>query len=48
MLLSGIFSHTGVDGTSPTQRAQRAGYGSSVAENIAYRSTYASALATDH
>lgn len=39
MLLSGIFSHTGVDGTSPTQRAQRAGYAFQAAENIAYRST---------
>ena len=39
MLFSGIFSHTGVDGTSPTQRAQRAGYSFPAAENIAYRST---------
>jgi hypothetical protein len=39
MLLSGIFSHTGVDGTSPTQRAQRAGYEFPAAENIAYRWT---------
>jgi uncharacterized protein YkwD len=39
MLLSGIFSHTGVDGTRPTERAQRAGYGFPAAENIAYRST---------
>jgi uncharacterized protein YkwD len=48
MLLSAIFLHTGIDGTSPTERAQRAGYGFPAAENIAYRSTYASALATDH
>jgi uncharacterized protein YkwD len=39
MLATGIFNHTGVDGTTPTQRAARLGYPFGVAENIAYRST---------
>lgn len=39
MLQTGVFSHTGVNGSSPTQRAQQEGYLFSVGENIGYRST---------
>jgi len=39
MLTTGTFSHTGVGGSSPTQRAASQGYTFSVAENIGYRST---------
>ena len=39
MLTTGIFSHDGVDGTTPTQRAARLGYTNDVGENIGYRST---------
>ena len=39
MISSGIFSHTGVGNTSPTQRAALVGYNFPVAENIGYQST---------
>jgi uncharacterized protein YkwD len=38
MLASGVFSHTGSGGSTPTQRAQAVGYPFGVAENIAYYS----------
>lgn len=38
MIATGIFDHTGVNGTSPTQRATNAGYTNPVAENIGYQS----------
>lgn len=42
MLATGIFNHTGKDGTDPSQRAAAAGFNFPVAENIGYRSTNAS------
>jgi hypothetical protein len=39
MLATGNFSHTGLDGSTPSQRAEAKGYNFSVAENIAYLST---------
>jgi len=39
MLSTGIFDHTGKDGTTPSQRATGAGFAFPVAENIGYRST---------
>jgi len=39
MLSTNTFSHTGLNGSTPTQRATGNRYDSSVAENIAYRST---------
>lgn len=38
MIATGIFDHTGVNGTTPTQRATNAGYTNPVAENIGYQS----------
>jgi len=42
MLLTGVFDHIGVNGTTPTQRAEREGYNFGVAENIGYRTTNSS------
>jgi uncharacterized protein YkwD len=39
MLATGNFSHTGLDGSTPSQRAEAKSYNFSVAENIAYLST---------
>jgi hypothetical protein len=39
MLATGIFDHTGKDGTEPSDRASLAGFGFPVAENIGFRST---------
>jgi hypothetical protein len=36
MNTNNYFNHRGIDGSSPTERAQRAGYRSGVGENIAY------------
>lgn len=41
MLAAQTFSHTGIDGTSPTDRASRAGYGFPAAENIGYQTASA-------
>ncbi|MEI6536916.1 MAG: CAP domain-containing protein [Verrucomicrobiaceae bacterium] len=38
MLATGIFSHAGTNGTTPTQRAANVGYTNPVAENIGYQS----------
>lgn len=39
MLATGVFSHIGINGTDPTQRAELQAYPFGVAENIGYRST---------
>jgi len=39
MLATGAFSHTGANGSSPTQRASWFGYSHGVAENIAYQAS---------
>ena len=42
MLTQNYFSHTGRDGSSPTQRVERLGYDGVAAENIAYRGGFPS------
>lgn len=41
MIAADVFSHTGEDGSTPTQRAAAAGYAAPVGENIAFQGTTA-------